>query len=118
GGDGGGVGDGAWRWSATITWVKRSLGTPFREPSAALLPSLAFFLEAGTVAADVEDGGAVEQPIQGGGGKHGGVGEDLAPVAEGLIARQGDALPLPAARSAATTTTPPPIPSTCWTPPS
>ena len=53
---------------------------------------VAFFLEPVAVAADVDDGGAVEQPVEGGGSHDGISGEDLAPVGEGLVAGEHDGL--------------------------
>jgi hypothetical protein len=56
------------------------------------LTRLTFFFEPVAFAADVDDGGTVQQAVQGGGSQHGIVGEDLAPIAEGLVAGQGDGL--------------------------
>src|ERR1039458_10593632 len=47
-------------------------------------------------AADVEDGGGVEQPVDDGGGNHR-VGEDLVPVAEAAIGGEDDRAPVVAA---------------------
>lgn len=53
---------------------------------------LAFFAEAVAFAAEVDDRAAVEQTVERGAGHHGVAGEDLAPVAEGLVAGQTDRL--------------------------
>lgn len=54
---------------------------------------LSFLFEPVAVAADVDDGGPVEQAIKRGGGHDGVVGEDLAPVGEGFVAGQDDGVP-------------------------
>jgi len=48
-------------------------------------PGLTFFAHAVRIALDVDDGGAVEKAVEGGGGHDGVAGEDLAPVGEGLV---------------------------------
>jgi hypothetical protein len=46
--------------------------------------------EAVAVAFDVDDGGAVEETIEGGAGHDGIGGEDVAPVGEGFVAGEDD----------------------------
>ena len=41
---------------------------------------------------DIDDGGAVEQAVEGGRGHDGIAGEDLAPLGEGLVAGEADRL--------------------------
>ena len=50
----------------------------------------ATFFEPVTVAADVDDGGPVQQPVQRGASHNGIAGEDVRPIAEGFIAGQHD----------------------------
>ena len=47
--------------------------------------ALAFFLEAIAVAADGDDGGAVQEVVEDCGGQDRVAGEDLGPVSEGLV---------------------------------
>ena len=56
------------------------------------LTRLLLLAEAVAFASDVDDRRAVQQSVQGGGGHEGVVTEDLAPVAEGLVAGEHDAL--------------------------
>jgi hypothetical protein len=56
------------------------------------LTRLAFFFEAETFSADIDDRGAMQQAVEGGTGEHGVIGEDLAPLAESLVAGQRDRL--------------------------
>jgi hypothetical protein len=53
---------------------------------------LALLFEAVALAADVDDGGAVQEPIEGSRGHDRVAGEDLPPVAEGLVAGEHDGL--------------------------
>ena len=53
---------------------------------------LAFFFESIAIAADIDDGGAMQEAVEGGGGHDGVAGENLAPIGEGFIAGQHDGL--------------------------
>lgn len=52
--------------------------------------SFAAFAEAVGVTADVDDGGLVEEAVEGGAGHDGVAGEDVGPVGEGLVGGQHD----------------------------
>ena len=51
---------------------------------------LALFFEPVAVALDVEDGGTVQEPIESSAGEDGVAGEDIGPVAEGLVGGDDD----------------------------
>ena len=53
---------------------------------------LAFLFEAVAFAADVDDRGAMQQAVQGGGSHDGIAGEHLAPIGESLVAGEHDGL--------------------------
>jgi len=53
---------------------------------------LAFLFEPVAVAADVDHGAAMQQPVESGGGHDGVAGEDVAPVRKGLVAGEDDGL--------------------------
>jgi len=53
---------------------------------------LALFFQSVAVAADVDDGGAMEQAVQSSRSHDGIAGEDLVPVGEGFVAGENDGL--------------------------
>ncbi len=55
-----------------------------------LRAGLAAFAQAVGVAADVDDGGLVQEPVEGGAGHDGVAGEDLGPVGEGFVGGEHD----------------------------
>lgn len=54
----------------------------------------AFFAQAVALAFDVEDGGAVQEAVEGGAGHDGIAGEDVRPFGEGLVGGHGMGQPV------------------------